>query len=216
LQNNRGGYAGFSMGWFALETLRFVNALPLHNPEAFIQTEHDRFLSIDWRVRTMEWSSLLLSLSRLTTLMEHEAMFVSDSFRTEVSALLNSLRGRHGGYGSPAENLLDTYRVAIIADCLTFEPPAGILAFAELCGDNTFGFRQVPVGSANSLAAVHAGIRLFNLCGAVMPQERIASIRSYIASCQTGTGGFGRAPGAIATLADTWLALDALLNLPQS
>jgi hypothetical protein len=148
--------------------------------------------------------------------MRQSAMIASTSFLTEISALFDSLRGRHGGYGSPAENLLDTYRVAIIADCLTIELPAGILEFAELCGDDVFGFRLVPAGSANSLAAVHAGIGLFNLCGTVMPQERITSIRSYIASCQTNTGGFGRAPSAIATLADTWLALDCLENLTTS
>lgn len=213
LQNNRGGYFNFSMGWFVLETLRLLNAKPLYDPEAFLQAEHDQFLSIDWRVRTMEWSSLLLRLSRLTTLMGQSAMIASASFRTEVSILLDSLRGRHGGYGHPAENLLDTYRVAIIIDRLNLKQPAGILEFAERCGDGVFGFRQVPSGSANSLAAVHAGIGLYNLCGAAMSQDRIASIRSYISSCQTGIGGFGRTPGAIATLEDTWLALDCLQNL---
>jgi len=215
LQNNQGGYSNFSMGWFALETLRLLNAQPLHNPEAFLQTEHDRFLSIDWRVRTMEWSSLLLSLSRLLTLMRQWAMTPSPGFRCEVSALLDSLQGYHGGYGNPAENLLDTYRAAIILDCLTLKQPAGILEFAKMCSDAVFGFRLVPVGSANSLAEVHAGIGLFNLCGVDIPQERIATIRNYITSCQTINGGFSRAPGAIATLEDTWLALDAFQNLPE-
>jgi hypothetical protein len=216
LQDNQGGYANFSMGWFALETLRLLNAKPLHDPEAFLQAEHDRFLSIDWCTRTMEWSSLLLSLSRLTIQMEQSALIASTSFIAKVSALIDSLQGQHSGYGRPAENLLDTYRVAILADCLTFEPPTKILEFAELCGDDVFGFRQVPAGSANSLAVVHAGIGIFNLYNAIIPRERIVKIRSYIASCQTITGGFGRAPSAISTLEDTWLALDALLNLPQS
>jgi len=215
LQNNQGGYSSFSMGWFALETLRLLNAQPLHNPKAFLQTEHDRFLSLDWRVRTMEWSSLLLSLSRLLTLIRQWAMTTSPGFRCEVSALLGSLQGHHGGYGNPAENLLDTCRVAIIVDCLTLKQPAGILEFAQMCSDGVFGFRLVPVGSANSLAVMHAGIGLFNLGGVDIPQERVDTIRNYIASCQTMTGGFGRAPGAISTLADTWLALDALQNLPE-
>ena len=215
LQNNQGGYSSFSMGWFALETLRLLNVQPLHNPETFLKTEHDRFLSLDWRSRTMEWSSLLLSLSRLSTLMRQQAIAVTADFRGEFSALLESLSGHHGGYGKPVENLLDTYSVAIIVDFLTLEQPAEILKFAELCSDRAFGFRLTPSGSANSLATIHAGIGLFRLCGAAMPQERTEIIRRYIASCQTGSGGFGRSPDAIATLADTWLALDALQNLPE-
>ena len=90
-----------------------------------------------------------------------------------------------------------------------------MLEFAKMCGDVVFGFRLVPVGSANSLAVVRVGIGLFNLCGVDIPQEMIATIRNYITSCQTINGGFGRAPSAIATLEDTWLALDALQNLPE-
>ncbi|WP_031436711.1 prenyltransferase/squalene oxidase repeat-containing protein [Methylobacter tundripaludum] len=215
LQNNQGGYSSFSMGWFALETLRLLNTEPLQNPDTFLKTEHDRFLSLDWRVRTIEWSSLLLRLSRLSTLMHQWEFMSSPEFRCEISILIDFLQGNHGGYGNPVENLLDTYRAAIIVDCLTLEQPAGMLEFMELCSDEVFGFRLVPAGSANSLAAVHAGIGLFHLCGAVMPRERIATIWNYIASCQTMTGGFGRTPGAIATLADTWLALDCLQHLPE-
>ncbi|MGZ8944202.1 MAG: prenyltransferase/squalene oxidase repeat-containing protein [Methylococcaceae bacterium] len=191
LQNNQGGYASFSMGWFALETLRLLNIQPLHKPETFLKTEHDRFLSLDWRSRTMEWSSLLLNLSRLLTLMRQQAIAVTADFRCEVSALLESLRGHYGGYGKPVENLLDTYSAAIIVDCLTLDQPSGILEFTELCSDEVFGFRLIPSGSANSLATVHAGIGLFNLYCAVMPRERTEVIQRYIASCQTSSGGFG-------------------------
>jgi hypothetical protein len=98
---------------------------------------------------------------------------------------------------------------------LTLEQPAGILEFAKMCSDVVFGFRLAPSGSANSLAEVHAGTGLFNLCGVDIPQERIATIRNYITSCQTITGGFGRTPGAISTLEDTWLALEVLQNLSE-
>lgn len=125
------------------------------------------------------------------------------------------MRGHHGGYGKAVENLLDTYSAAIIIDCLTLDQPAGILEFTKLCSDEVFGFRLTPSGSANSLATIHAGIGLFRLCGAVMPKEKTEVIRRYIASCQTGSSGFGRSLGAIATLEDTWLALDALQNLPE-
>jgi hypothetical protein len=76
------------MGWFALETLRLLNVEPLHDPGAFLRTEYDRFLSLDWRLRPMEWSWLLLSLSRLLTLMRQWAITASSGFRFEVSALL--------------------------------------------------------------------------------------------------------------------------------
>jgi prenyltransferase beta subunit len=128
---------------------------------------------------------------------------VTADFRYKVSALLESLRGHHGGYGKPVENLLDTYSAAIIIDCLTLDQTAGILEFTKLCSDAVFGFRLTPPGSANSLATTHAGIELFQLYGAVMPEEKTEVIRHYIASCQTGSGGFGRTPGAIATLEDT-------------
>ncbi|MGZ5056119.1 MAG: prenyltransferase/squalene oxidase repeat-containing protein, partial [Methylobacter sp.] len=205
----------FSMAWFALQTLRLLNVEPLYDPCAFLRTEHNRFLAIDWRSRVMEWSSLLLSLSRLLTLMRQQAIVVTADFRYKVSALLESLRGHHGGYGKPVENLLDTYSAAIIIDCLTLDQTAGILEFTKLCSDEVFGFRLTPPGSANSLATTHAGIGLFQLYGAVMPEKKTEVIQRYIASCQTVIGGFGRSPGAIATLADTWLALDALQNLPE-
>jgi hypothetical protein len=160
LQNNQGGYSSFSMGWFALETLRLLNVQPLHNPEAFLQTEHDRFLSIDWRVRTMEWSSLLLSLSRLLTLMRQWVITPSPGFRYKVSALLGSLQGYHGGYGNPAENLLDTYRTAIIVDCLILEQPAGILEFAKMCSDVVFGFRLVSLGISKLISRSRCRHRL--------------------------------------------------------
>lgn len=209
-QSDRGGYANLSMAWFVLESLRLLGAQPLQAPIDFLQAEHDRILAADWRVKTMEWSALLHRLSRLAILMKRLGLIASASFRTKVSALLDSLRGNQGGYGIPAENLLDTHRVVLICEHLGLERTAGILAFAKRCVDDAFGFRLVPAGSTNSLAVIHAGVGLFDLYGATLPREIIASILRYVSSCQTSIGGFGRAPGAIATLEDTWLALACL------
>lgn len=216
LQDGQGGYPNLAMGWYALETLRRLGAPPLHDPRPYLNTEQQGLLAVDWRGRTLDRSSLLLALSRLSMLAREWGIAAPPPFRDEIEALLDSLQGPQGGCGSPAENLVDTYRALIIMDLLEVEHPPRMMAFAEICRDPECGFRLVPNGSAGSLETVHAGIGVFNHYGADLPWETVSTVRRYIAACQTGDGGFGRVPGAIPTLADTWLALESLRQVSDT
>lgn len=86
-----------------------------------------------------------------------------------------------------------------------------VLAYARQCEAPPFGFNITPVGAGSNLETLLSGMRILRYYG--VEPSYMEEIRRYVAACQTGTGGFGRAPGAIAQLTETLRALEVLILL---
>ena len=91
----------------------------------------------------------------------------------------------------------------------SLDAPDSILAYARRCEAPPFGFNITPAGAGSNLATSLAGMRILRHYGVrpAYPDQ----VRFFVASCQTATGGFGRAPRAIAQLNETLRALEVLM-----
>jgi hypothetical protein len=131
--------------------------------------------------------------------------------RARITEILRKLSNHDGGYGAPGSNLPETAAALVIADRIGLEPNPAVLAYVRSCESMPYGSNIAPSGAGSNLEAQCAGMKVVRRFGA-NPRHPL-QIRNYVAACQTSTGGFGRAPGAIARLDDTHRALAILSAL---
>lgn len=208
IQEPSGWYPGVATAWYALEALRLLDARPAHDPRIYLEAQGDRLSA--WHGRALEWSSALLLLERLTDLYKHWNISFTAQQRRAIAEWLQALRGERGGYGRPAENLIDTQRAVVVINNIGLAPDERALAFAERCIDPQAGFRLVPQSPASSVEAVQAGVTLFQTYRKALPPVIRDSASRFVSLCQYRQGGFGRVSGALPALTDTWRALDVL------
>ncbi len=124
-----------------------------------------------------------------------------------LGSVLSALEHPGGGFGTPA-NLLDTAEVLSIPSlCRSVSSPATRKLVTRL-GVPGFGFRLTMSSLTPTLETTCAGIECCVRLRLPVPYPK--DTRDFILDCQTGNGGFARAPGALAGLALTHLALSGL------
>lgn len=207
-QQPSGWYPGVATAWYALQALRLLGVRPAHDPRVYLEAQGDRLSA--WCGRTLEWSSALLLLERLADLYKHWSVSFTEEQSRVIMEWLQALRGERGGYGRPAENLIDAQRAVAVMNHIGRVPDEGALSFAEQCIDPQSGFRLVPQSPAASVEVVQAGVALFQTYHTALPPVIRDSAARFVSLCQYRQGGFGRVSGALPTLADTWRALDVL------
>lgn len=127
-----------------------------------------------------------------------------------VADALSRLEGDGGGFGTPP-NLIDT-RQALSCLALCDRPTSERCArFVENMAVPDFGFRLAEHSLSPTLEVVCAGLACSRRIGrpAAYPIDALVSILE----CQTGNGGFARAPGALPDIRFTHLALIGLETL---
>lgn len=114
-----------------------------------------------------------------------------------------------GGYGVPS-NLLDTAdAIALLRLCGAALPEA-TREFVSSMADPQFGFRLSATSRSPNLETVHAGAASCRRLALGIPH--VAAAASFVLSCQTGNGGFGRASNALPDLELTYMALTTLIR----
>jgi hypothetical protein len=130
-----------------------------------------------------------------------------------ASAIAEHIRAREqrdGGFGTPP-NLVETaLSLAVLALCGGDAGPP-TQAFVTRMADRDFGFRLTEHALAPALTTTCAGISCCRQLKLGIPYPDAA--RTFILACQTGDGGFARAPGALPDIALTHLALAGLTIL---
>jgi hypothetical protein len=207
-QEPSGAYATLVIGHTALKALRLLAAEPQYDPRPFIRRWDSILRPTRERKPLPGW---LADVARWIELCADFGVAPSAEMQGQVSAALAAVRCKGGGYASPGENLADTARVLEISARIGLDAPDGILAYARQCEALPFGFNMTPAGAGSNLEALLSGLRILRYYG-VEPSHP-EHIRRYVAACQTATGGFGRAPGAIAQLTETLRALEVLMLL---
>lgn len=118
------------------------------------------------------------------------------------------LRGQHGGYGATGTSVVETAAAMELCQVVGLPLDPDTQGYVRRCERRPFGIDINPSSITSSLECLNAGLRLLRSFGVSpsYPEE----IRHFVLSGQTDTGGFGRAPGAIARLDDTLRALEIL------
>jgi hypothetical protein len=214
LQTPDGGYATLTIGWAALRALDVLGAAPSHSPHAWLRRRGRLLLGRD---RLREWRSALGDALRLAELARLTAVELDDHQRRDLVRLLQSARGRSGGWGAPGADLHTTWvavRLASLAG-VSRHPDAAVAAFLRGCEDEALGLRLAPGAGATSAEALCGGLELIRALGLLPTYPR--QIAVSIALLQRSDGGLAARHRGIATLRDTWLGVRAaqLLQLTQ-
>lgn len=130
--------------------------------------------------------------------------------QAEVVAALGRLQDASGGFAVPPD-LVTTEAVCAVLHLCGQHIPARTADYVDSLAVADFGFRLTAHALSPKLETTCAGIR----CGAWAgrsPRHAADALR-FILACQDGRGGFARAPGALADLACTRLAIEGLALL---
>ncbi|MFN4343014.1 MAG: hypothetical protein ACK4FE_13445 [Azonexus sp.] len=133
---------------------------------------------------------------------------------SHVGPSLRALEHSAGGFGI-CPNLWDTWlALDILRGC---EPGGSDLpatrGFVERLQVPVTGFALTEGSRSGNLDALFAGLRCCRILG--IPVRFSSAIRSLLGACQTGRGGFARAPGASPNIEYTYKAVWAFFCLVQ-
>jgi hypothetical protein len=151
-----------------------------------------------------------LERTRLVVRLKREFAEAPDADATR--RLLESLKD-DGGFGS-RPNLHDTWFALEILDaCGDACAWPESAAFIDRLQCEPFGFTDTLVGTKANVDVVYAGVRSCALLD--LPVRYPDHALRFLLHCQTGNGGFARAPDALPSIEYTHAAMAALLRLAQ-
>lgn len=119
----------------------------------------------------------------------------------------------HGGFGTPP-NLVETRLALSILALCDRTAPSATGGFVSDLADPDFGFRLSEHCASPALPTTCAGIACCRRLGLPIPYAEAAA--TFVLACQTGDGGFARAPNALPDIGLTHLALRALTTLASA
>ena len=208
-QEADGSYSTLVIGYAAIKALHLLGDEPRDDPRPFLRRliESERLDN----PTGLEFAGWLSGSVKCIELLRDHGLPLPDGLREAIRTALSDRRQDDGGMGEPAANLVDTAHAATLASLLELPLDRRALDYAYRCRNNPIAFTLTPSTSSSSLDVQRAGIKLLRYFDAI-PQHS-APIRDYVASCQTALGGFGRTPGAIAGLTETFCAIEILCAL---
>jgi hypothetical protein len=211
-QDFSGGYPSLLIGWCVLKALKLLDAKPMRDPRNYLHKAGQALFAADgsggslrgWLANALRW---------IEAAMDYRIV-ASTQIRQGIAARLARLRSGDGGYGAPGANLPETAEAAALAAAAALPQDQALLGYTRQCEHPPFGFTITPLAAASGLECQHAGLQLLRRFRQ-HPRDP-ALIKSYVKSCQTASGGFGRVPGAIPRLDDSLRALEILAMLTRS
>ena len=206
LQNADGYYPSLVIGYAAIRALDLLCERPDKDARPYLRqiAQSLHFGRVPSR-RHVRW---LREASKCIELLRHLSTRIDDPMRQEIAGMLDALRGADGGYGMAGENLIDTAAALALSMGAGISISESILSYAENCWNVPMGFNITPAALSSNLSCQRAGVVIFSHFGRKLPDTEL--VRTFVANCQTKSGGFARTPKAIARLDDTALALGIL------
>ncbi|MDQ7830115.1 MAG: prenyltransferase/squalene oxidase repeat-containing protein [Desulfovibrionaceae bacterium] len=211
LQDADGSFGPLSRTYFAVASLHLLGRRPLRDPGQAVAALLRQLLDAsrpprDFRAQTYR------DLDRACALPAATGLPMPPPLADELAVTLQRCAHPGGGFGVNGPSLDET-RAAVSALCRIGKPVAreDVAPFVRACEDATFGFTGKPGSSLSYLEYIHAGV---SLCAALgMVPTHTSACADFILNCQTTNGGFARAETGIATLENTYFALQALMHL---
>lgn len=122
---------------------------------------------------------------------------------SHVARFIENLQ-KNGGFGD-SPNLWDTYLALSVWSQLGVTAVPENIAFVDSLQQRPFGFKMSHASSMGSLDVLYAGVRCCQLLHLRVRYED--EILKFVLACQLASGGFARAPVALANLEYTYRAL---------
>ena len=213
LQQPDGSYASLVQAFYVLSSLQVLRCQPLSDPSADV--ENFTLQMVDLALRPADASvSFCRALYQLATLRAILGLEWHDPQQTVILQAIRAFRQKGGGFGVESATLPDTYLVASILRHLGSSVPLdSIVPFLRACEHPLFGFTGKPGTALFFVEYLYAGLALCQklACTPTFPSACL----SALLRCQNDTGGFGRAHLAIASMDDTYRAINGLTLLEQ-
>jgi hypothetical protein len=209
-QTEDGGFPSFNIGFFTLASLLWLDVSPRVDPTNWLSMQSQRISQPRDTLQSFDEGSLC-EIARFLFMCGLYAVAIDARMREVIEAqVLPALPGK---YQRGDLNLITIYLASLTLSLAgkSFEL-AHVADYLLRCADQNYGFISVPGSTATSMTTVAAGVSLSLLLRIDMPPGLQSALMTFVSSCQSGVGGFGRLPGAVPTLQDTRSALYVLRN----
>lgn len=205
-QNHDGSFRSTAQAYLTLHGLDLLGSLPSHNPTCYIADFARNMAESFTHTATLD-PAWLEDTRRIIAL---QRRFNIGIIRGEdIAQRIKSLQKKDGGYGFITSSLTETLQAVTILHLLDqLEDPKIAAGFIRSCEHSVTGFTDMPGTSMHFIEHVHAGLVLCQELR-IIPHYTDACAAS-VRRCQLLNGGFARASLGIATLENTYLALDCL------
>ncbi len=205
-QRPNGSYFSITYAYYALKSLLILNAKPLYSPESFILNNLRLYHPENLLPGT---SSVFRNLLFVISLMNTLDLVIPPDSRDFVIEFVLSFQNSDMGFGVEHSTLLETAHAVHILNLIdyTYEQLKAH-SFIHKCEHSIFGFTNIPSTSLSYLEYLHAGLVLSQLLE--YQTKYFSQCRDFVLNCQTTKGGFARCAGGIATLENTFYAVDSL------
>ncbi|WP_448509954.1 prenyltransferase/squalene oxidase repeat-containing protein [Immundisolibacter sp.] len=150
------------------------------------------------------------TLYRLRLVLWLKRYFGLDFPAQDIARILLASEHPGGGFGRPPNLLVTRQILAVLALCNAY-PSTRTATFVTGLASPGSGFRLTEQSLSPNLETTCAGVSCCHRLGVSIPHATDAL--TFILDCQTGGGGFARAPGALPDLELTHLALSGLTVL---
>ncbi len=208
-QRSNGSYFSITYAYYALKSLSILNGKPLYSPEFFILINLRLYHPKNLLPGT---SSVFRNLLFVISLMNTLDLVIPPDSREFVIEFVLSFQNRDMGFGVEHSTLLETSHAINILNSIdyTFEQ-LETSSFISKCEHSVFGFTNIPSTSLSYLEYIHAGLVISQLLDYEI--NHFSQCRDFVLNCQTNKGGFARCVGGIATLENTFYAVNSLTIL---
>ena len=205
-----GSYESVFQAYYCVKSLKFFHDGPVADPASFLMRSLDIY---DIHLLPAEVTSIFRKMYLLMDTCQSLSIQLSKVQLLKLRRFALQYHNYDGGFGYPCSTLCETMHAVKILQWLDY-PLSGLMVkhFWESCQDSVYVFTNVPHTSLAYIEHMHAGIALAETlnCAPLNP----GSCLEFIVGCQNRNGGFARTVnGGIATLENSWLAIDALDRL---
>ena len=205
-----GSYESIFQAYYCIKSLDLFKDRPAADPTAFLMRHLDIY---DVNLLPAEVTSIFRKMYLLAELCRTLHIELAKEQLLKIKRFVMQYHNYDGGFGHPYSTLLETMHAVTILQWLN-HPLQNLMVehFWKSCQDSVYGFTNVPRTSLAYLEHIHAGITLAEILDRT--PLNLGNCLEFVLGCQNSNGGFARIiHGGIATLENTWLAIDTLDRL---
>jgi hypothetical protein len=208
-QRSNGSYFSITYAYYALKSLSILKVKPLYSPESLILNNLGLY---DPKNLLSGVSSVFRNLLFVISLMKTINLEIPPKSREFVIEFVLSFQNSDMGFGVEHSTLLETSHAINILNSIDYNfEQLRSYSFIRKCEHSVFGFTNIPSTSLSYLEYLHAGLVISQLLDYEI--NSFSQCREFVLNCQTNKGGFARCVGGIATLENTFYAVNSLAIL---
>ncbi len=199
-------YISVNTAFYSIKALYLLGKIPEHDPIPFIKE------NINWILNNSEDLDIELILTQLLHLIDLCNLLKivpQGETKEKIVDIVLNIKNRDQGFGNPNSTLMITSLVLSILNFLQYDMNSlKTINFLKACESSIFGFLNLPNTAPSFIEHVHAGLVVSDILN--YKPSYLIQCNKFILNCQNLTGGFSRAKPGVATLENTFQAIDSL------